>query len=95
MEPLSAASMEKGRLGLLMPKEGGSTRRKGDVDARRLEMAWRRLFFGDPRLLVMGVDLVVLGDAWALRTDGTEGVALRLELVLAGEVKREKLAGLT
>jgi hypothetical protein len=95
MEPLSAASMEKGRPGLLWAKDGGSTRRKGEVDARRLEMAWRRLFFGDPRLLVMGVDLVELGDERALRTEGTEGVALRLALVLAGEVKMEKAAGLT
>ena len=87
--------MEKGRLGLLWVKDGGSTRRKGELDARRLEMAWRRLFLGEPRLLVMGVDLAVLGDESALRTDGTEGVALRLTLLgLTGEVKMEKLAGL-
>lgn len=88
--------MEKGRLGLLRLKEGGSTRRKGELDARRLEMAWRRLFLGEPRLLVMGVDLAVLGEERALRTDGTEGVALRLALLLGlmGEVKMEKLAGL-
>jgi hypothetical protein len=42
----------------------------------------------------MGVDLAVLGDESALRTDGTDGVALRLTLDLMGEVKREKLAGL-
>lgn len=95
IEPLRAASIEKGRLGLLRLKEGGSTRRKGELDARRLEMAWRRLFLGEPRLLVMGVDLAVLGDERALRTDGTEGVALRLALLgLTGEVKIEKLAGL-
>lgn len=95
MEPLRAASMEKGSLGLLWEKDGGSTRRKGELDARRLEMACRRLFFGDPRLLVMGVDLVELGDERALRAEGTEGVALRLVLVLTGEVKMAKGAGLT
>lgn len=95
MEPLSAASMEKGSPGLLLVKAGGSTRRKGEVEARRLEMAWRRLFFGDPRLLVMGVDLVELGDERALREDETEGVEVRLVLVLMGEVKAGKLAGLT
>ncbi len=86
--------MEKGRLGLLWVKDGGSTRRKGELDARRFEMAWRRLFFGEPRLFEMGVDLAVLGDESALRTDGTDGVALRLTLDLMGEVKMEKLAGL-
>lgn len=95
MEPLSAASMEKGSLGL-WEKDGGSMRRKGEVEARRLEMAWRRLFLGDPRLLVMGVDLVELGEERALRADGTEGVALRLVLVLTtGEVKMANGAGLT
>jgi len=87
--------MEKGRLGLLCVKDGGSTRRKGELDARRFETAWRRLFLGEPRLVEMGVDLAVLGDESALRTDGTEGVALRLlALGLIGEVKMEKLAGL-
>jgi len=87
--------MEKGRLGLLCVKDGGSTRRKGELDTRRFETAWRRLFLGEPRLVEMGVDLAVLGDESALRTDGTEGVALRLlALGLAGEVKMEKLAGL-
>ena len=53
------------------------------------------MFFGEPRLLEMGVDLAVLGDESALRTDTTEGVALRLTLLgLTGEVKIEKLAGL-
>jgi hypothetical protein len=87
--------MEKGRLGLLCVKDGGSTRRKGELEARRFEMAWRRLFFGEPRLLEIGVDLAVFGDESALRTDGTEGVALRLLAVgLVGEVKMENLAGL-
>jgi hypothetical protein len=92
MEPLSAASMENGKLGLLCAKEGGSTRRNGELDARRLEMAWRRLFLGEPRLLVMGVDFAVLGDERALRTDGTEGVAVS---GLTGDVKIENWAGLT
>lgn len=48
MVPLSAASMEKGSAP--WEKESGSTRRKGELDARRLEIAWRRLFFGEPRL---------------------------------------------
>lgn len=87
--------MEKGSPGLLLVKAGGSTRRKGEVEARRLEMAWRRLFFGEPRLLVMGVDLVELGDERDLREDETEGVEVRLVLVLTGEVKAGKLAGLT
>ena len=87
--------MEKGSLGLLWEKDGGSRRRKGELDARRLEMAWRRLFLGDPRLLVMGVDLVELGEERALRVEGTEGVALRLVLVLTGEVKMANGAGLT
>ena len=31
--------MEKGSLGLLCEKEGGSTRRNGELEARRLETA--------------------------------------------------------
>lgn len=78
-------------------KEGGSTRRKGELEARRLEMAWTRLFFGEPRLVLMGVDLAVLGEERALRMEGMLGVAVMLELGLSlvGEVKRENLARLT
>ena len=93
--PLSAASMEKGRAGLLWVKDGGSTRRKGELEARRLEMAFMRLCFGEPRLVVMGVDLAVLGDERALRIDGMGGEVPRLVLGCTGEVKRENLAGLT
>lgn len=87
--------MLNGSEGLLCVKEGGSTRRNGELDARRLEMAWIRLFFGEPRLLVMDVDLAVLGDDSALRIDGTAGEAERLMLCLTGEVKRENFAGFT
>jgi len=87
--------MEKGRPGLLCEKEGGSTRRNGELEARRLEIAWRRLFFGEPRLLVMGVDFAVLGDDGAFRLDGREGVALWLRLGLTGEVKMANLDGFT
>ena len=88
--------MLNGREGLLCVKEGGSTRRKGELDARRcLEMAWIRLCFGEPRLLVMGVDFAVFGDERALRIDGTVGEVVRLMLCLTGEVNRENLAGFT
>jgi hypothetical protein len=87
--------MENGRLGLLCVNEGGSTRRNGELDARRFEIAWRRLFLGEPRLLVIGVDFAVLGDESALRMDGTEGVAVRPTLGLTGDVKSEKCTGLT
>jgi hypothetical protein len=96
MVPLSAASMEKGSAGLC-EKEGGSTRRNGEVEARRLEMAWMRLFFGEPRLWLMGVDLAVLGEERDLRMDGTEvaGEAVSETLDLAGEATMENLAGFT
>jgi hypothetical protein len=47
--------MLNGTAGLLWLKEGGSTRRNGDDEARRLEMALMRLCLGDPRLLLMGL----------------------------------------
>lgn len=61
-----------------------------------------RLFFGEPRLVLMGVDLAVLGEERALRIEGIVGVAVRLELelgvelecALAGDRNREGLAGL-
>lgn len=87
--------MENGTEGLLWVKEGGSTRLNGELEARRLEMAWRRLFFGEPRVLLIGVDFAVLGDERALRTEGTAGEASRLMLDLTGDVKSENFAGLT
>jgi hypothetical protein len=77
--------------------EGGSTRRKGEVDARRLETAWRRLFFGEPRLWLIGVDLAVFGEESDLRTDGREvaGEAVRETLDRAGDATRENRAGFT
>jgi hypothetical protein len=84
--------MLNGKLGLLCVNEGGSTRWNGELEARRLDMAWRRLFFGEPRLLVMGVDFAVLGDESALRMDGMVGVAVRLTLGLTGDVKSENCA---
>lgn len=96
MDPLRAASMEKGRAGLLLfCANGGSTRRKGELEARRLEMAWTRLFLGEPRLVLMGVDFAVLGEERALRTEGRVGVVVRLAVGFRGAVKREKAAGLT
>lgn len=97
MVPLSAASMEKGRA-LLCEKDGGSTRRKGELDARRLEMALRRLFLGEPRLWLMGVERAVLGEETDLRVDGAgeagEAEAETLLVGLAGEaVTMEKRAG--
>jgi hypothetical protein len=80
MLPLSAASMEKGRPGLLLEvKDGGSTRLKGELEARRLERRPMRLCLGEPRLRLMGVELVVLGfgEERALRTEGMAGGVLR------------------
>jgi hypothetical protein len=87
--------MEKGNAPC--EKEGGSTRRKGELDARRLETALRRLFFGEPRLWLMGVDFAVFGEERDLRTDGREvaGEAVRETLDLAGDATREKRAGFT
>lgn len=96
MVPLRAASMEKGRAGLLWGYEGGSTRRKGELEARRLEMALMRLWIlGEPRLLLTGVEVVVVGEERALRTEGTEGEAVRAGLAgFEGEATRENLGGL-
>jgi hypothetical protein len=85
--------MEKGRAGLLSEKEGGSTRRTVELDARRLEMAWTRLFLGDPRLQLMGVDLAVLGEETVLRTEEREDAGEAV-MDLAGVVVSEYLAGL-
>lgn len=56
-------------------------------------MALMRLFLGEPRLLLMGVDLVLEG-ARILRAAGTEGVALS-ETLLIGDGTRLNLVGLT
>lgn len=94
MVPLNAASIEKGSAGLLCEKDGGSTRRNGELEARRLERAPMRLCFGEPRLKLMGVELLVLGEERALRTDGMEGEAVSGGLVREGEATRENLEGL-
>jgi hypothetical protein len=91
MVPLRAASMENGSAGLLLRvKEGGSTRRKGELDVRRLDRRPTRLCLGEPRLRLMGVE-VVFGEDNALRTEGigTSVEEIRPEemlemLVLAG-----------
>jgi hypothetical protein len=94
MVPDRAASMLKGNAGLDCVKEGGSTRRNGDEDARRcLEMAAMRLFLGDPRLLLIGVDLAVLEGVRILRVDKTEGVAFK-ETLLTGDETRLNFEGL-
>lgn len=87
--------MEKGSA--FCEKEGGSTRRKGELEARRLETAARRLFFGEPRLWLMGVDLAVLGEETVLRTDDMEvaGEAVRDRLDRAGVAPKENRAGFT
>lgn len=95
MVPLRAASMEKGSAGLLCAeKEGGSMRRKGELEARRLERAPMRLCFGEPRLWLMGVEVVVFGEERALRTDGMEGEAVSGSLVLSGEGTMANFDGL-
>lgn len=84
MVPLRAASIEKGSAGLVCEKDGGSMRRKGELEARRLEMALMRLWIlGEPRLVLIGVALVVVGEDKAFRTEGSEG-----------EVTSENLEGL-
>ena len=78
-------------------KEGGSTRRK-ELEVRRLERALRRLFFGEPRLWLMGVERAVLGEETDLRADGAEeaGESVREAQDLAGEgATMENRAGLT
>ncbi len=96
MVPLSAASMEKGSEAAFCEVAGGSMRRKGELDARRcLEMAWMRLFFGDPRLLVIVVLFVELGEERALRKFGAEEDPLLVTVGCDGVVKRENFAGFT
>jgi hypothetical protein len=78
--------------GLLWLKVGGSTRRKGDDEARRLEMALMRLCLGDPRLLLIGVDLVLDG-LRVLRVVEMVGVELS-ETLFMGVGTRLNLEGL-
>lgn len=88
--------MEKGSAGVVWGEnEGGSTRRKGEVEARRLESTPMRLCFGEPRLWAIGVEAAVFGDERALRMDGMAGEAVRGSALLtgAGEVKSENLEG--
>jgi hypothetical protein len=93
MVPERAASMLKGSDGLLCENEGGSTRRNGEDEARRLVMALIRLCLGDPRLLLIGVDLAVLEGVRILRVDRAEGVALS-ETLFTGDETRLNLEGL-
>jgi hypothetical protein len=93
MVPESAASMLNGSDGLLCVNEGGSTRRNGEDEARRLVMALMRLCFGEPRLLLMGVDFAVLDGVRILRVDRVEGVALS-DTLFTGEETRLNLEGL-
>ena len=55
------------------------------------------MFFGEPRLWLMGVDLAVFGEERDLRMDGIEGAgeAVRETLDLAGDATMENLAGFT
>jgi hypothetical protein len=80
MVPLRAASIEKGKpelpLTMEREKDGGSMRRNGEEDARRLERSPTRLCLGEPRDEAIGVELVVDGEDRALRTEGTEGVRI-------------------
>lgn len=87
--------MENGSAGLLWEKAGGSTRLKGELDVRRLERRPMRLCFGDPRLRLMGVELLVFGDERAFRTEGIAGEEETEDgLGLDGEVMSENLEGL-
>lgn len=91
--------MEKGRLApgvLLGVNEGGSTRLKGELEARRLDRSPTRLCLGEPRVREIGVEFVVLGlgEERALRTEGTEGVAKKgaegVDCCVAGEETTER-----
>ena len=75
MLPFKAASIEKGAAELGNGNEGGSTRRNGELEARRLESRPTRLCLGEPRLWLIGVDVVVFGEESALRIEGTVGEA--------------------
>lgn len=91
--------MEKGRelVGVLPAKEGGSTRRKGEVEARRLERAPMRLCLGEPREVEMGVEWAVSAfrteeeaeEAMGVEETGDAGSGMAAG-AFEGEVKRAK-----
>ena len=88
--------MENGSPGLLWANDGGSTRLNGEPVLRRLERRPIRLCLGEPRLRLIGVELVVLGrcDESAFRTEGIEGEAVTDGTDLdVGDVKMENWAG--
>jgi hypothetical protein len=87
--------MENGKPGLLWENDGGSTRLNGEPVARRLERRPIRLCLGEPRLRLIGVELVVLGrgEESAFRTEGIEGDAVTDGADLDGDVKRENWTG--
>jgi len=96
MVPLRAASMENGSPGLLWENNGGSTRLNGEPVLRRLERRPIRLCLGEPRLRLIGVELVVLGrcDESAFRTEAIEGEVFTDGTDLdEGDVKMENWTG--
>lgn len=90
---MRAASIENGKAGLLWGNEGGSTRLNGELEARRLERRPIRLCLGEPRLWLIGVEVLVFGEERALRTEGIEGEAVLAGIGLDGEVNRENCDG--
>jgi len=89
--PERAASMVKGREGLEGLKRGGSTRRKGLEEKRRLLLERRptRLCLGEPRLWEMGVVVVLVGT----ETERDLVLSLMLPVLALPEVKKGELAG--
>jgi hypothetical protein len=88
--------MENGSPGLLWENNGGSTRLNGEPVLRRLERRPIRLCLGEPRLRLIGVELVVLGrcDESAFRTEGIEGEVFTDGTDLdEGDVKMENWTG--
>jgi len=79
--PERAASMVKGREGVDGLKRGGSTRRKGPEEQRRLlvERSPKRLCLGEPRLCAMGVAVVLVG------TETERGFGFGLMLLVVGK----------
>lgn len=88
--PEMAASMVKGSDGVEKLKLGGSTRRKGLEEKRRLlESRPTRLCLGEPRLWAMGVVVVLVG------TETERGLSLGLMLLVLAlpVVRKGALAG--
>ena len=75
MLPFRAASIENDAAELDDGNEGGSTRRNGELEARRLESRPIRLCLGEPRLWLIGVEVLVFGEESALRIEGMAGEA--------------------